>query len=25
VPVNILNPIPGTPFAKNEPLPVMEI
>ena len=25
VPVNILNPIPGTPFARNEPLPVMEI
>ncbi len=25
VPVNILNPIPGTPFAKNEPLPVLEI
>jgi len=25
VPVNILNPIPGTPFAKNKPLPVMEI
>ena len=25
VPVNILNPIPGTPFAKHEPLPVMEI
>jgi biotin synthase len=25
VPVNILNPIPGTPFAKLEPLPVMEI
>ena len=25
VPVNILNPIPGTPFAKNDPLPVMEI
>jgi len=25
VPVNILNPISGTPFAKNEPLPVMEI
>lgn len=25
VPVNILNPIPGTPFAKNERLPVMEI
>ncbi len=25
VPVNILNPIPGTPFAKNPPLPVMEI
>ena len=25
VPVNILNPIPGTPFAKNEPLPVMVI
>ena len=25
VPVNILNPIPGTPFEKNEPLPVMEI
>jgi len=25
VPVNILNPIPGTPFAQNEPLPVMEI
>ncbi len=25
VPVNILNPIPGTPFGKNSPLPVMEI
>lgn len=25
VPVNILNPIPGTPFAQNERLPVMEI
>jgi len=25
VPVNILNPIPGTPFADNEPLPVLEI
>jgi biotin synthase len=25
VPVNILNPVPGTPFAKNEPLPVLEI
>jgi biotin synthase len=25
VPVNILNPIPGTPFEKNERLPVMEI
>lgn len=25
VPVNILNPIPGTPFEKNEPLAVMEI
>jgi len=25
VPVNLLNPIPGTPFAKNAPLPVMEI
>jgi len=25
VPVNILNPIPGTPFAKNDPLPVLEI
>ncbi|HEV2693775.1 MAG TPA: biotin synthase BioB [Verrucomicrobiae bacterium] len=25
VPVNILNPIPGTPFAKLDPLPVMEI
>ena len=25
VPVNILNPIPGTPFAKNPPLPVWEI
>ncbi len=25
VPINILNPIPGTPFANNEPLPVMEI
>jgi biotin synthase len=25
VPVNILNPIPGTPFANVEPLPVMEI
>jgi len=25
VPVNILNPIPGTPFEKNAPLPVLEI
>jgi biotin synthase len=25
VPINILNPIPGTPFAGNEPLPVLEI
>lgn len=25
VPINILNPIPGTPFANNERLPVMEI
>lgn len=25
VPLNILNPIPGIPFAKNEPLAVMEI
>jgi biotin synthase len=25
VPINILNPIPGTPFAKNPPLPVLEI
>ncbi len=25
VPVNILNPIKGTPFEKNDPLPVMEI
>jgi biotin synthase len=25
VPLNILNPIPGTPFANHEPLPVMEI
>ncbi len=25
VPVNILNPIPGTPFEKNEPLPALEI
>ena len=25
VPINILNPIPGTPFEKNERLPVMEI
>lgn len=25
VPVNILNPIPGTPFAQTEPLPPLEI
>jgi len=25
VPINILNPIPGTPFAKHEPLPPMEV
>lgn len=25
VPINILNPIPGTPFAKNPPLPPLEI
>ena len=25
VPINILNPIKGTPFENNEPLPVMEI
>jgi biotin synthase len=25
VPINILNRIPGTPFERNEPLPVMEI
>ena len=25
VPVNVLNPIPGTPFANNPPLPVWEI
>jgi biotin synthase len=25
VPINILNPIPGTPFADNPPLPPMEI
>ena len=25
VPVNILNPIPGTPFARKEPLPPLEI
>ena len=25
VPLNFLNPIPGTPFEKNEPLPPMEI
>jgi biotin synthase len=25
VPINILNPVPGTPFAQNEPLPAMEI
>jgi len=25
VPINILNPIPGTPFANNTPLPVLEV
>ncbi len=25
VPINILNPVPGTPFENNPPLPVMEI
>lgn len=25
VPINILNPIPGTPFEKNTPLPVLEV
>jgi biotin synthase len=25
VPINILNPVPGTPFAGNTPLPVLEI
>jgi biotin synthase len=25
VPINVLNPIPGTPFANNDPLPVLEI
>jgi len=25
VPINILNPIPGTPFGNNPPLPVLEI
>ena len=25
VPINILNPIEGTPFAKNTPLPPLEI
>jgi biotin synthase len=25
VPINILNPIPGTPYAKNEPLQPLEI
>jgi biotin synthase len=25
VPINVLNPIPGTPFAQNEPLPPLEI
>jgi biotin synthase len=25
IPINILNPIPGTPFANNAPLPVLEV
>ena len=25
VPINVLNPIPGTPFANNTPLPVLEV